>query len=90
VSFQDNLQSNSFVFEAIRNGHLYSLLINYTDSTRRYLGDQNITVHPSIVNDVPDDVSGYGEVITFGELNYWPYKQFLFRAKDAGINILEY
>jgi hypothetical protein len=92
VVVQDFMDDNVIEFDALGNENLLSMLINFADSTRPYLKQKGVRILTSIDKYPPwhPDPKRVDAVVKVGDLKYYPYKLYLFQAKDAGIYTVEY
>jgi hypothetical protein len=91
VLIQD-FKDGDIEFVALGNENLHSMLINFADSTRPYLKQKGVRISTSIDRYPPwsPDPARHHAVARLGQLKYYPFKLFVFQAKDAGIEIVEY
>jgi hypothetical protein len=93
VLIQDFKDSDTEIeFVSLGNEKLLSLLISFADSTRPYLKQKGVRITTSIDRYPPwhPDPQRHDAVAKLGTLKYYPYKLFVFQAKDAGIETVEY
>ena len=75
-------------FCSVANNKLNAMLLQFADSTRRYLLEKHIHVLVA-PTDLKDEDRGE-LVVSLGALNYYPYQDYVREARKEGTIVLEY